>query len=148
MTILPTDYEKEILELHQFFEAWFKANLDKNEENFGRFSDVLSERFAMVTPSGELLDREDILDNVMRGFGTHKDADSPFRIWIKNVNLILQTDDIAIATYEEWQEAKTQVTARISTAFFQRVEGKPNNMVWLRVHETWMKGKAPDAPKS
>ena len=60
----------------------------------------------------------------------------PFRIWIEGFQLRLVSGNLALATYEEWQEVEGQVTARLSSALFQRKENTPNGLVWLHVHET------------
>jgi hypothetical protein len=85
---------------------------------------------------------------VLKAYGLHKQADLPFRIWIKNVSLIHESNENAFFRYEEWQEVDQQETARISTVLFQRVMIQPNNLMVSQVHETWIPGKGPKPSSS
>jgi hypothetical protein len=142
------DGKKEIIELHEFFEAWFNAKLDNTEENFARFDRVLADGFTLISPGGDLLSRKDILSLVLKAYGLHQQSDPPIRIWIKNVSLVHKSNENALFRYEEWQEVDKQETARVSTVLFQRDIIQPNNLIWSHVHETWMPGKEPKPSSS
>lgn len=126
-------YEKEIVELHDFFQDWFNAVLPQSQEAFNRMDRVIDRRFAIVMPSGVRVEREVLL---ARLFGAHG-ARSGIRIWIERVSVLIETDDLAVVEYEEWQEEGGEVTSRYSTVVFRRQQNVPNKLVWVHVHETW-----------
>ncbi|MEZ4512872.1 MAG: hypothetical protein R3C62_13455 [Chloroflexota bacterium] len=125
---------QEILDLHRFFEEWFAGRLPESDEAFARATVALGEAFVLVSPNGRLTDRH----TLMNGLRGEHNGRSHFRIWIEKFQLQQQQGDIAIATYEEWQEIGDTVTSRQSTAVFQQDFATPNGVKWLHVHETWI----------
>ena len=125
--------ETEIIQLHHFFQEWFNGDVSLNDVIFSRLSDTLAPEFIMITPEGKHLDQKTVLESVRVGYGKRKGM----QIWIKNVTLHHQIGDIAIATYEEWQDIDGRITTRISSAIFSSKPGNPNNINWLHLHETW-----------
>lgn len=128
-------YEKEIVELHDFFQDWFNAVLPQTQEAFNRMDHVIDRRFAIVMPAGSRVEREVLLSRL---FGAHG-ARSGIRIWIANVRLLIESDELAVVEYEEWQEEGVTTTSRYSTVVFRRQRDAPNGLVWIHVHETWIK---------
>jgi hypothetical protein len=127
--------DREIRELHQFFEEWFAGSLVESDEAFARFSDVLTDGFTIVTPGGVELDRQAIMDAVRTGHG----SDAGARIWIERVQIRHALGKTVVATYEEWQQSTGQAAkGRLSTVVFARDASTPNGLVWLHVHETWL----------
>lgn len=126
-------YEKEVVELHDFFQDWFNAVLPQTQEAFNRMDRVMDRRFAIVMPSGVRVEREVLL---ARLFGAHG-ARSGIRIWIEKVSVLIETDELAVVEYEEWQEEGGKTTSRYSTVVFRRQPDAPNKLVWVHVHETW-----------
>jgi hypothetical protein len=57
---------------------------------------------------------------------------------VKEVAVRLLSPQLALTTYEEWQEIEGKVTARVSTAVFKQKANTPNGVEWLHVHETWL----------
>lgn len=133
-------YEREIIELHQFFVDWFKGDLPKNESGFARFSVVTSPDFAIITPDGRRYTYEQITSSI---YDSHANR-AMMRITIKAVNHHATHGDIHIVEYEEWQDTDpNQPTARLSTVIFKDDVSTPNGLRWLHVHETWKEGHAP-----
>jgi hypothetical protein len=126
--------EKEIVDLHQFFQDWFTGTLPATEENFERVVGVLNDDFVLIGPDGKLTELRPLLEWLRHGHG----ARPVMRLWVKNVHLRWQQGEIGLATYEEWQETDRGPTARLSTALFQEKPGTPNGLVWRHVHETWL----------
>jgi len=127
--------DREIHELHQFFQEWFAGSLAESDDAFARFSDVLTDDFTMVTPGGVELDRQAIIDAVRSGHGN----DAGARIWIERVQIRHTLGKTVVATYEEWQQSAGQIAkGRLSTVVFARDASAPNGLVWLHVHETWL----------
>lgn len=131
----PKHVQTEIEELHQFFQAWFRAELPNTDEAFERFANALAPNFGMVVPSGDIVEREPLLERLR---GIHG-AQPNIRIWIETVRVRQTHNDMALATYEEWQSAESgDSTSRISSALFAKDAGAPNGIKWLHVHETWL----------
>jgi len=137
--------EDEILELHRFFEQWFRGELDDSPETFARLSDVLSERFQMTTPGGERLERRQLLEGVRRRHGSHRGPGRSYRIRIENIEGRYRDAAVALMTYEEWQEVDGRTRGRISSALFRERKDTPCGVEWLHLHETWLPGTAPSA---
>lgn len=128
--------EREIIELHQFFEDWMTGKLEQNQTNFTRVLDTMGENFYLVSPEGAIIDRATILDSVYNGYLSRPN----FRMWIENTQIKHVLGDVVIATYEEWQEWKEtgKVTSRVSTVIFTVDNTRSNGVVWQAVHETWL----------
>jgi len=125
--------KQEIIRLHEFFVDWMTGILPKTDANFAQFADSLSEDFYIVTPTGQFTQRDTL---VTRLYNTHNQRQN-FRIWIKNVQIHHTSQDVIVATYEEWQESQDDnITALISTVIFIVDQSKSNDLQWQCVHET------------
>ncbi len=130
--------EKEIIELHHFFEDWFTAKLENTDENFRRFENVMAETFEIISPSGIKTCRKDLVNNLKNAFGFRAKPGKPFRIWIKNVNTRQIDSQLYLSTYEEWHEVEGEAKGRLSTAIFRLNANTTNGIEWLHAHETWL----------
>ncbi len=130
----------EVVELHQFFQDWFNAALESSDESFARFADVIDEDFVIISPNGVMTARGPLVDRLRKSYGGSKtgEGDTGARIWIENYRLHRVAGDLAVVTYEEWQDLGGEVRGRLSSAVFGRREGTPNGVVWLHLHEVWM----------
>lgn len=127
--------EREIVELHDFFTAWFRGDLANDGAAFARFEEALADGFTIITPGGIVLSRDRILDAVRDGHG----SDASARIWIEDVRVRQESCEVVIATYEEWQRSgEAPARGRLSTVVFQRDDAAMNGWRWLHVHETWL----------
>lgn len=131
-------WHAEIVELHDFFQAWLGGTLPATDAAYARLVDTQAPEFALITPGGELVPGERLLAQLRAAHGTRPG----WRMWIERVELRLQQGGLTVATYEEWQRhADGTVTGRLSTVLFRAQPDTPNGLVWLHVHETWL----PDA---
>ncbi len=131
--------EKEVLELHRFFQDWFNGVLEPTDEDFARFRDVMAEGFVIVTPGGSLREREALVSRLRSAHGSwRRDGQPAGRLWIENVRFHRREGALALVTYEEWQETGDGTRGRLSTALFRPREDAPNGVEWLHVHETWL----------
>jgi len=137
-------YTKEITELHQFFEDWFSAKLDKTQTKFARFADTVSEGFVLISPAGTLTHRTPLLEGLYEAHGNQPNS----RLWIENVQVRYQDGDITLVIYEEWQDIDGKITARHSSALFKTQVDTPNGIAWLHVHETWLPEYQPKTDSS
>lgn len=127
--------EDEVVDLHRFFERWYRGEPDAHGEEFARVSDVLAEDFRMVTPEGAVVARSELLAGIRGGHGSKED----FRIRIENLVYRMGVrGGVAVVTYEEWQEEGGEDRGRVSTAVLHERPDAPNGVEWLHVHETWL----------
>ncbi len=126
----------EVAELHTFFEQWFNGAIERNNEQFDRFGSVMAPEFHIVSPDGRVLERKAILEAVEQAHGSAREA--PMRIWIQKHVHRFTVGEIALVTYEEWQERDGETRSRISSALLRINADCVNGVEWLHVHETWL----------
>lgn len=127
----------EIDGLHQFFTAWFLGSCPR--DSFGRCSEALAADFVQVDPAGRLRRRDELLDALQAAHGCY--AGLSFAIQIERTQVRLLPGDLALATYEEWQQFGERRSGRRSSTLFSRGRG-PLGVVWRHLHETWMLGRS------
>lgn len=125
---------REIVELHQFFEAWLGGRLPKNKKSFSRFTDATAPSMMLVSTGGTLLSYDQLVAWIYDADG----SEPGFRLWVEQIETRQVVDSIALMVYEEWQDRSTGRNVRQSTALFEQWEGAPNGVRWLHVHETTM----------
>ena len=128
----------EVVQLHQFFEDWFNGILPPTDVAFDRFSSVMAEGFVIISPNGELTERDELLERLRAAHGIWRELSRPGRIWIENLQVRHQVGDQTLVLYEEWQEIEGESRGRLSTALFRRREATPNGVEWVHVHEVWL----------
>lgn len=129
------DCEREIRELHRFFERWFRGEVQRDDTVFARLVDALAPSFQLISPRGVRDDRDAVLEGVR---GAHGKRDADFRIRIENVDVRIDAAPLCLVTYEEHQHTEDGWTRRLSSALFQQVPDSPCGVQWLHVHETWL----------
>ncbi len=118
----------EVARLHQFFEDWFHGTLP--ESAFSDCEAALAPGFTIVTPGGQLVDRDEILTAIRR----HRGGEPP-EFSIETVPRgCQQVRGLHISAYEERQTG-ARSTIRLSTALIGEVDGA---LRWHSVHETWI----------
>jgi len=127
---LSSAIEREIIELHAEFEHWFRG---EGPTDLDRVELVLAPDFAMVRPDGSLVRRSQLMIDLAQARGSrHLD------IGIEHPEMIWQSRDSCLATYEEVHHHDEYTTRRRSTALFHRSDIAPNGVIWQHVHETWI----------
>ena len=123
----------EITRLHDFFQAWYRGELEATA--FSSFEHALDESFQIITPDGNLLPRERILHAVRQQAG----SDASALLEIRHVEPVAVDQHIAVFRYQEWQSSTDEAPrGRLSTVVFQRDDEASNGLIWLQVHETWL----------
>lgn len=130
--------ENEVVELHRFFQDWFNGVLPPTEEAFERFSSVMADEFVIISPNGELTERDELVERLRAAHGIWRRLSRPGRIWIENLRVRHRVGDQILVLYEEWQEMDGESRGRLSTALFRLRETAPNGVQWLHVHEVWL----------
>lgn len=130
-----TDYRTEIESLHAFFVDWYTGVADSDA--FDHLETALAPTFEMVTPDGEVHDREAILEGIRESYGTHDPGS--FSIDIRNVETVEQYGEVTLVRYEEWQD-HGETTGRLSTALFgpARDSAGERTVEWRYLQETWL----------
>ena len=130
--------EKEIRELHEFFAAWFRGDLENEDEVFARCAAVMAEDFFLIGPGGILRNRDELLGDLRAAHGCRPASYGRFEIWTTDLRIRPLGDGRAMALYEEHQRRGEETTRRISTAVFIAAPDAPNGVLWEHVHETWL----------
>lgn len=134
VTITLAQCAAEICRLHDFFQAWFTGDVAESEEIFQQFAAVMSADFFTIAPDGGLMELPALSTRLRHAYGKQPGV----RIWTQNQRLHYQRADVALCTYEEWQERAGTTTSRLSSVLFQQHAGVPHGIIWLHVHETWL----------
>ena len=136
--------EQEVRGFHAFLRDWLVGAVPRTAEAFARFSGALVDEVEVVSPLGTVTGRNALVSEFE---GLHgrlaADADA-FEIWIENYRCHWVMGGHAAVTYEEWHRRRGATSARLSSAFFRRVETAPTGVAWVHVHETWLPGLAPE----
>lgn len=132
-------WEREINELHEFFEGWLGGDLKPTAEEFQRLETVLADGFTLITPDGQCLERDPLLKSLRDAAGTRPQL----RIRIEEPQLRQAGASLLVASYQEWQQEGRETRGRLSTVVFRRRKALPNGLEWTHVHETWKAERRP-----
>jgi hypothetical protein len=124
----------EVVDLHRFFVDWFVA-ARADTVDFSRFEAVMGESFSMIAPSGQILDRDAVVDHVRE---SRASCDDGFAISIEDIHPGWQTADTIVVLYVEAQLRAGRRSRRQSSAVFSTSSSTPNGVEWRHLHETWL----------
>lgn len=124
------DWRTEIVELHDFFQAYFLGQ----EDSLDRVEAALHGEFSIVGPDGAMSDRAATLE-MLRGGHAHTEA---LTITTLDHRLLHTTPELVLASYVEHHQLTSTTNDRLSTVAFLVDPAGPNGVRWLRVHETWL----------
>lgn len=131
---------KEIVDLHNFFTAWFNGSADRDQLE-SRFTSRLHKDVLFIPPEGQMMGRAFLQEGISRGYGTNAD----FRSHIRDVNIRYERGDLVLATYTEWQTGSKvsaqACNARVTTVLMQMTDP----LIWLHIQETWLPDAVRDA---
>ncbi len=125
------DWRAEIIELHEFFQAYFLGQTDSLE----RAENALHDDFTFVGPHGDEVDRQTTIDRLAAGHAHTTDL----TITTEEHALLQTSGELVVARYVEghqWPDGRAN--RRLSTVVFLVDPTGPNGLRWLRVHETWI----------
>ena len=125
-------WHREIVELHDFFEAYFLGTIASTD--VGRLRLALSDDFTIVNPAGVTSSRDEVEAAIVAAHGHSADL----RITISDARLLVDDGDTLVARYVENHELSSGSNHRLSTVVFRRDGGAPNGLRWCTVHETWL----------
>lgn len=126
---LSSEFAAEVADLHEFSQDWFTGS---NGRSIEEFPDRLDLSFAIVAPTGDVSDRDTIVDLVRSAARS-----SQMRISTRDARLSY-ADPVMLGTYTERHESPDSVSERLATAAMVRDDSAPTGFRWLLVHETWL----------
>ena len=127
-------WQREIDELHEFFEAYFLGTIDAAET--GRLEASLAPDFTFIGPDGAEADRAGTIAAVTGGHA----HTSSLKITITDARLLVDSSDVVICRYVENHELADRTNHRVSTVVFSKDADGSNGLKWRAVHETWLPG--------
>ncbi len=133
--------QREIRDLHRFFEAWFTGRVPNDAWAFARLDRALADGFEIITPDGQRVDKAQLLEHVRSAHGAH--AAIGFVIEIRRPRVRFREPPVCLVTYEEWQRHDDGPwNVRLSSALFRESEDSPHGVAWLHVHEVGLNASA------
>ena len=127
-------YRREIEALHEFFVDWYQSR--DPDGGIERLDTVLAPEFEMISPDGDRVERDRVIEGVRQARGQY--ADGKFDIDIRHVDVIAEPPEHALVRYEEWQTTADGQTGRLSTVLFRDAPDTPNGLEWVDLQETWL----------
>jgi hypothetical protein len=124
----PCTCHEEVARLHRFFRGWYRGELA--HESFAACEQALAPDFTIVTPSGQLVGR----DEIMTAVRSHHGGEPPGFEITTVPRACRQVGEVHVSTYEE-QQRGARSTVRLSTAVLIENGGR---YTWHHVHETWL----------
>lgn len=124
------DWELEIRELHDFFQAYFLGETD----DIARVQDALAPGFTMIGPRGDVRDRTAVIDQIVAGYA-HTNS---LTIEIQEPTFVHQDGDTVVSRYVEVHRLRDGSNRRIATVVFNIDPTGPNGVRWLLVQETFV----------
>ena len=125
---------REVIGLHDFFQAWLEGSLPATDAVFARFLAATDPAFTLISPDGAAAGREATAAWIRAAHGTRRGV----RLWTDEHRLCAGGADWALVTYREWQTNGGATTLRLSTALLLTDASAPNGLSWAHVHETWI----------
>lgn len=125
---------REVIDLHDFFEAWLGGALPENDAEFSRFTAATAPDFTLISTEGEEMAYDAVSTWIRQAHHTRPG----FRLWTTDHRIRYSDEQNVLVTYAEWQERDGVTTRRISSAWFTASSAAPNGFLWRHVHETWI----------
>lgn len=129
---------REAVDLHVWLEDWLGGLRPKALLEADRLARALGDGFVIISPDGSRATRAETLTGIAGAYGTRGNPADPFRIWITEVDILLDSGGLVAVGYIENQHRDGRHTARRSSAVFEAAAGAPNGVVWRLLHETWI----------
>ncbi len=127
---MPPDWQSEVDELHQFFQALFLDEV----ESVDRAGDAFGPDFSFVGPDGVRSDRDQVLAQLEAGRG----HSSHLRIEIEGHRTIVESNTFVVAEYIEVHHFADGGNRRRTTVVFDVDPTGPNGVRWRHVQETFL----------
>lgn len=124
------NWQREVDELHQFFQALFLGEIDSVD----RADVVFGSDFTFVGPDGSLATRAEVLAQLEAGRG----HTSQLLIGIEGHRTIADSRTVIVGEYIEVHQFADGGNRRRTTVVFVVDPDAPNGVRWCHAHETWL----------
>lgn len=131
MSTLLIDVRQEIVDLHDFFVAWFNGSADQGDLD-AQLIARLDPDMTFIPPEGVTLAADQLIGGFRQSFGKNKN----FRIQIRDVIIRHVLDAHVLATYTEWQIGSTMSGSAQNARQTSALLTTARPFRWLHVHET------------
>jgi len=128
---------REVIALHEVFEAWLGGALPLSDDLFERVEASLAPSFTMVPPDGKALSRAEVIASIRTGYGV-RGREGAFRIAIADFETLHVAPPLVAVRYVEVQQQGQGTSRRRSSALLQASARSLSGMEWLVLHESWM----------
>jgi len=126
-------YEQEFIDMHKFFRAWYRGEVEKTEAEFRRMADICADGFYFIPVTGRVLDRDTVLKAFFDRHGTYPG----YNFWIEDAIIHHQHGGITVCTFKTEEGEKRMGDQEVlTTAVFQEEPSAPNGVVFLMVQDT------------
>ena len=131
--------EREVTELHRFFQDWFGGLLENDADTLSRFGSVLAEGFLIVPPGGSALERGSLVERLTRSARELGDGSRETRAHLdREFSRASQCRRLGARDLRGMAGGGWRNTGPNQHGRFGRREDTPNGVEWLHVHETWL----------
>lgn len=124
---------KEIVDLHDFFTAWFNGTAEPDELE-PKFLSRLHEKLVFIPPEGHLISGPMLREGFNNGYGTNPN----FKIQIRDVSIKHEVGKTVLATYTEWQTGSTLAEHANNARVTSVLMDLGVHVTWRHIHETWL----------
>lgn len=125
---------EEVIGLHEFFVAWFRAD-GGAVPDFRLCEGAFAPDFRMIAPDGRAHTRDEVLSRLRNARGAMRED---FRIRILDAHTVWTDGTAVLLEYVEEQYRDGRTTRRWSTGLFSRSLEAPRGIEWRHLQETWM----------
>lgn len=134
MKNINSQIQKEIVQIHQYFEDWYNGSSAEDYIEFDlNVSNRFCDNFKIVMPDGTLYQRNEILKVIKDGYGTGDN----FQIEIKMISTEAIKEDLFLVLYEEWHsESGKDRAGRIAAVILKKNDECVLGYEWIHCHES------------
>ena len=126
---------QEVIDVHVLIEQCFRGEVNDPISAKKTFLDHFHPDFYMITPAGTVIQKGGLDQWFSNAIGTRAGNN----ITIVNCVARLVTPETVMVTYEEEQRFANEFLKRTSTAIFVPKPNSNKELLWLHLHETWIK---------
>lgn len=129
---------EEIHRLHRAIADWTTGAIPNTEASFAAFAGSFAPEFIIINPNGEAEASATVVPRFRERHGERGTLD--FSIQITNEDVRDVSGDRALVVYQEhWLHGGQEQSVILSTALLQIDRDRPSGVVWLHLHETWLR---------
>lgn len=129
----------QVVEFHLLWELWERAVVDQSDKTFQSLKHTLAPSCSLVLPWGQEVNAYDEIEALYSSYGAHK-ADQ-YQTWVDRIRIEKITDGNWLVRFDNWKRTDKEVSCRMTSSVLQSEVGT-NKILWMHIHETWLKGFA------